>query len=260
MNLREEAIMLRRASELKGYSIRATDGDIGHVDDFYFDDQSWVIRYLVVNTGNWLTGRSVLISPIAIEKAVWLEEKLHISLTRDQVKNSPSVEVHPPLSRQREIEYFNYYGWPYYWEGGGVWGPWPHPRNLVESRARSEEDIIQKSRRIGENTDPHLRSTDEVIGYHIGATDGEIGHLEDLLIDDETWAIQYTVADTRNWWPGKKVLVGLQWIENISWTDSRVYVSLSRETLKNGPEFDPSTPLTPEYEARMTGYYHQLRF
>jgi sporulation protein YlmC with PRC-barrel domain len=252
--------VLRRASELKRYSIRATDGDIGHVDDFYFDDQSWVVRYLVVNAGNWLTGRKVLVSPIAIEKAVWLEEKLHVSLTKDQIRNGPSIDLHPPLSRQWEAEHSNYYGWPYYWEGGGIWGPWPDPWSLGKSRAEAARDVVVQERKIGETADPHLRSTNEVIGYHIAATDGEVGHLEDLVIDDHTWAIQYAVADTRNWWPGKKVLVGLQRIGNISWTDSKVYVDLTRETIKNGPEFDPSIPLTPEYEARMTGYYHQLRF
>jgi sporulation protein YlmC with PRC-barrel domain len=248
--------MLRRTTELKSYAIQATDGEIGSVDQFYFDDLSWVIRYLVVTTGNWLTGRKVLISPIAVEKAAWENKKIHLSLTQEEIKNSPDIDMDPPVSRQREIEYYNYHGWPYYWEGGGIWGPWPYPRNLVDDRTRIETE--RRALKIAEVHDPHLRSTNEVTGYHIGAIDGEIGHLEDLLIDDETWAIQYLVVDTRNWWPGKKVLVGLQWIDKISWRDSKVYVNLTRETLKNGPEFDPSVPLTPEYESRLTGYYHQL--
>jgi hypothetical protein len=254
--------MLRKTSELQRYAIRAADGEIGKVDQFYFDDLSWVIRYLVVNTGSWLTGRKVLISPISIEKADWQQEELHLSLSREQIRNSPDIETDPPVSRQREIEYYNYHGWPYYWEGGGIWGPWPYPRNLADAETRKPGELKAKTipagLPAGESHDPHLRSTNEVMEYHIGAIDGEVGHLEDLLIDDGSWSIEYAVVDTRNWWPGKKVLVGLQWIDKISWTDSKVYVSLARDVLKNGPEFDPSVPLSPEYETKLTRYYHRL--
>lgn len=101
--------MLRNVKEMKGYTIHATDGDIGDVSDFYFDDHDWVVRYLVVDTGNWLTGWRVLIAPFAFREADWRTEKILVSLTRDQVRNSPDVDTAKPISRQHEIEFAQYY-------------------------------------------------------------------------------------------------------------------------------------------------------
>jgi hypothetical protein len=108
-----------------------------------------------------------------------------------------------------------------------------------------------------ESTDSHLRSSEAVTGYNIEAADGEIGHVNGFVVDDEAWAIRYIEVATRNWWPGKKVLVSPAWIERVSWPESKVYVGLSREGIKNGPEYVESMPITREYENRL--YFHYGR-
>jgi uncharacterized protein YrrD len=245
--------MLRNVTQLKGFAIRAKDGEIGTVGQFYFDDETWAIRYLVVNTGGWLSGRLVLVSPIALRQTEWQSKRLDVALTKKQVENSPPIDTHKPVSRQHEAVYLGYYGYPYYWDGPQLWGLATDPAGLMAEREAVTEE--EASRAEKESADSHLRSTDEVTGYHIEATDGEIGHVRDFIVDDETWAIRYLEVDTRNWWPGNKVLVSPQWIDNVSWPDSNVYVDLSRESIKNGPEWDESIPVTREYEQRLYDYY-----
>jgi hypothetical protein len=247
--------MLRNVTHLKGFTIRARDGEIGTLDQFYFDDESWAIRYLVVNTRGWLSGRLVLVSPIALRQAEWESKRLDVGLTKKQIENSPQIDTHKPVSRQHEALYMGYYGYPYYWGGPYLWGGATYPAGLtVRKDAVTQAEALQ-ARAGKESADSHLRSTNEVKGYHIEAADAEIGHVEDFIIDDETWAIRYLEVDTRNWWPGKKVLVSPQWIEQVSWPVSKVFVHLSRETIKNGPEYFESMPITREYENRLYSYY-----
>jgi hypothetical protein len=247
--------MLRNVIRLKGFTIRARDGEIGTLDQFYFDDESWAIRYLVVNAGDWLSGRLVLVSPLALRQAEWQSKRLDVALTKRQIENSPPIDTHQPVSRQHEALYLGYYGYPYYWGGPYLWGLASYPAGLTVDREAVTEGEVLRARAGKESPDSHLRSTDEVTGYHIEASDGEIGHVEDFLVDDETWAIRYLEVDTRNWWPGKKVLVSPQWIDNVSWPDSKVYVDLSRETIKNGPEYIESIPVTREFEKRLYDHY-----
>ena len=241
--------------DLKGYAIGATDGDIGKLDDFYFDDESWTIRYLVAETGNWLLNRKVLISPLALGKADLSRERLNVTLTKKQVKESPSIDTDKPVSRQHEASYLDYYGYPYYWDGPYLWGPMSYPRLSDAAQRRNEEARAERE----ESYDLHLRSANKVTGYHIEATDGDIGHVEDFIIDGETWEIRYMVVDTQNWWPGKKVLVAPKWIDRVSWNDSRVYVDLSRETIKNGPEYHPDA-LNREYEEKLYDHYKRPKY
>jgi hypothetical protein len=247
--------MLRNVIHLKEFAIRARDGEIGTLEQFYFDDETWAIRYLVVNTGDWLAGRLVLVSPIALRQAEWQSKRLDVALTKKQIEDSPPIDTHKPVSRQHEAAYLGYYGYPYYWGGPNLWGLASYPAGLTVQREAVTEAEVLQARAGKESADSHLRSTDEVTGYHIEAADGEIGHVRDFIVDDETWAIRYLEVDTRNWWPGKKVLVSPQWIDNVSWPDSKVYVGLSRETVKNGPEWDESIPVTREYENRLYRYY-----
>jgi hypothetical protein len=242
--------MLTNITFLKGLAIHATDGELGSVDDFYFDDETWGIRYLTVKTGGWLSGRQVLISPISVIQADWPRERLDVALTKRQVEKSPDIDTHKPISRQHESDYLTYYGYNYYWGGPYLWGPGYEPAALAmpakePSRARSA------------SADAHLRSTAAVTGYHVDATDGEIGHVDGFVIDDETWAIRYVEVATRNWLPGKKVLVSPAWIERVSWTDSKVYAGLTREAIKDAPEYLLSRPLTRDYESRL--YFHYGR-
>jgi sporulation protein YlmC with PRC-barrel domain len=241
--------MLYKAKTLQGFKLECLDGDIGKVKEFYFDDQHWTIRYLIVDTGTWLADRQVLISPYALVSTIKDEKHIAIDLTKKQIENSPLLKSDKPVSRQFEESYYGHYEWPIYWGGPFMWGSYP---NIVRDRA------MWKDATLGVNAwDPHLRSTHEVNDYHIQATDGEIGHVDDFIIDDETWAIRYLIVDTRNWWPGKKVLVSPQWIERVSWDESKVFVNLSRETIKQSPEYTEKSLLTREYETGLHSHYNR---
>jgi hypothetical protein len=241
--------MLNKAKTLKGYKMDSLDGEIGKVKEFYFDDRHWTIRYLVADTGNWLTGRQVLISPYALGAVIREEQHIAIDLTKKQIEDSPSLDSDKPVSRQFEEAYLGFYGLPVYWGGPYMWGAYPY---VMRDREKWKE-FTQ-----GEKAwDPHLRSTYDVSGHHIQALDGELGHVQDFIIDDETWAIRYLIVDTHNWWPGKKVLVSPQWIERVSWDESKVFVNLSRETIKQSPEYTEESLLTRDYEIGLHRHYNR---
>jgi len=243
--------MLSTAKSLKGYRLDSLDGEIGKVKEFYFDDRYWAIRYLVASTGYWLPGRQVLISPhalVVIERNIY-NLTIKIDLTKKQIENSPSLNSDQPVSRQFEDSYSGYYGYPAYWSGAFMWGAYPYPmRDREQWKTPPQKE---------KEWDAHLRSTHAVTGYHIQALDGEIGHVEDFIIDDETWAIRYLLVGTKNWWPGKKVLVSPQWIERVSWDERKVFVNLGRETIKESPEFTEESLLTRDYEIGLFGHYNR---
>jgi len=241
--------MLNKAKTLTGYKLDCIDGEIGTVKEFYFDDRHWAIRYLVVDTGNWLMGRQVLISPYALIAVSKEKQQIAIDLTKKQIEDSPSLDSDKPVSRQFEEAYYGHYGWPTYWSGSNLWGAYLYIARDPEKRRASTQD--EKA------WDPHLRSTHDVTGHHIQAADGEIGHVDDFIIDDETWAIRYLIIDTRNWWPGKKVLISPQWIERVSWSESKVFVNLPRETIKQSPEYTDDSLLTRDYETRLHRHYNR---
>jgi uncharacterized protein YrrD len=246
--------MLHKTKTLEKYKLDSLDGEMGRVKDFYFDDEHWTIRYLVADTGDWLRGRAVLISPHALVAAIKKEEHIAVDLTKRQIEESPSMSSDKPVSRQFEMAYHGYYGWGAYWGGPMLWGlsPYPYPTSPeapAESSPRPADDESER--------DPHLRSTHEVTGYHIQATDDEIGHVEDFVIDDVNWAIRYLIVDTRNWWPGKKVLIAPKWIDRVSWSDSKVFVNLTREAVKLAPEYTADTLLNRDYEASLHAHYER---
>jgi uncharacterized protein YrrD len=241
--------MLRKAKDLNGYKLDSRDGEIGKVKEFYFDDQSWTVRYLVADTGGWLSGRQVLISPYALDPANEGRKVIPVDLTRTQIEKSPSLVTDRPVSRQYEWDYYSYYGWPGYWGGPYAWGPSVYP-------TRGRVGWSEASRRA-KGEDLHLRSTADVTGRNIQAQDGEIGHVEDFVIDDETWTIRYLIVDTQNWWPGKKVLISTQWIERISWEESRVYINLTRDAIQKGPEYTDQTLITRDHEMKLHRHYNR---
>ena len=254
--------MLRSLRDLEKCTIGATDGDIGQVKDLYFDDRAWAIRYLIVDTGSWLSGRKVLISPISIHKLDWPAHSLAASITRDQVEKSPDIDTDKPVSRQHEVQYLGYYGYPTYWDGAGMWGGGMVPLAMypgyaglpggAAERQKAIEESANAERARHRDDDPHLRSCTTVMGYHILATDGEVGHVEGYLIDDETWAIRHLVVNTSNWWLGHKVLIAPQWIDGVQWSDQTVTVDLGREAVKSSPAYDLSA--APDRQ-RETGLY-----
>jgi hypothetical protein len=241
--------MLDKVKALNGYKLDSLDGEIGKVKEFYFDDQYWTIRYLVADTGDWLTERQVLISPYALSAVNKEEQNIAINLTKKQIEESPSLDSDQPVSRQYEQSYYGYYNWPSYWGGPYIWGIYP---TIMRNPEKQKEPI-----KGGNEHDSHLRSTHDVDGHHIQASDGEVGHVVDFIIDDETWAIRYLIIDTQNWWPGKKVLISPRWIERVSWDEEKVFVNLSRATIKQSPEYTEGSPLSRDYEAELHRHYNR---
>lgn len=242
--------MLYRMEKLLGMALGAVDGVIGKVTDVYFDDRQWAARYLVVDAGDWLKGRKVLISPVSVEHIDWGSRTLRVTLTRSQVRNSPDIDTDQPVSRQHEAAFLDYYDYPEYFSGGLLWGStsWPlrpgtpATRASADSGARSSPDI-------------HLRSLKEVIGYHLQATDEPIGHVQDFMIDEGSWALHYLVVATGHWGFGKSVLIPPPWISEIDWQDRRVYVDVSRDRIRSAPEYDPAALLSRDYETALYGHY-----
>jgi sporulation protein YlmC with PRC-barrel domain len=255
--------MLRNASAIKGYAIAASDGRIGTVSDFLFDDDSWLVRWLVVDTGKWLSGRKVLLPPSVLGHPNLKEQEFTVRLTMQQVKDSPDIGTERPVSRQIETNIYDHYGWRPYWGGtgflmGGYGGygygaiaPLPSPGSR-----RHAEDIAAAQR---SHDDPHLRSIEAVIGYHIHASDGEIGHVEDFLVEEADWSIHYLVVDTKNWWPGNKVLISPHSIREIDWTDNLVNLSVDRQRVKDSPPYDASVTVDRAYENHFHNYYGDVR-
>jgi hypothetical protein len=239
--------MLIKAKTLNGYKLASLDGEIGKVKEFYFDDRHWTIRYLVAETGSWLATRKVLISPYALNNVIESEKDITVNLTKKQIEKSPSLDSHKPVSQQFEVDYYGYYGWPTYWSGASIWGDNP----FIE-RDRNKWGQFPKG---AKSWDRHLRSTQAVTGYHLQALDGEIGHVEDFIIDDENWTIRYLIVGTKNWLPGKKVLVSPLWIERVSWSESKVFTNLSRQTIKESPEYTEESLLTRDYEIALHHHY-----
>jgi hypothetical protein len=243
--------MLTTAKTLKRYRLDSLDGEIGKVREFYFDDRHWIIRYLVADTGYWLPGRQVLISPYALVSINGdiFHPQIKINLTKAQIQASPPLDNDKPVSRQFEEEYYGYYRWPRYWAGPYNWRYHPY----IERDREKARDLPHS----GKPWDHHLRSTHEVSGYHAQAKDGDIGHIEDFVIDDETWAIRYLIVSTTHWWLGKKVLVSPQWIKNVSWDEQEVAFDLSRETIKQSPEYTEESLLAREYETALHRHYNR---
>jgi hypothetical protein len=246
----EELPMVRSLKELEHYTVSATDGDIGHVADFLLDDERWTIRYLIVETGGFFSGHRVLISPISFRHVDWSTRGFHLALTRDRVKNSPGVDVDKPVSRQHELDWFGYYGYPRYWGYPGLWGMADYPG--LFTTGRSDAPPAEEPGKLG---DVHLRSAQEVRGYHIEGTDGPMGNVHDFIIDEETWAVRYLVIDTSNWWPEKKVLISPYWANGISWPEGEVFLDMPRQKIKKSPAWNPAAPINREYEARLYDYY-----
>lgn len=228
--------MLLSIQQLYGKKLGASDGEIGRVKDFYFDDQSWAVRYVVADTGSWLPGRLVLISPYAFGSFAADSDCLSVNLTREQIANSPTIESDKPVSRQFEEEFYRYYGWPSYWGAVGMWGmggfPVAPPPHLVPV---SEEDQVGGT---ANTDDPHLRSTQSIRGYDIQASDGAIGHISDFMIDDKSWALRHLVVETGHWFSGKEIVISPEKIERISFEESKVFVNVSKQTIENAPEYE----------------------
>lgn len=236
--------MLWNATELKGYAVKASDGLIGVVSDLLFEDSSWTIRWLVVDTHEWLAGRRVLLPPAVFGRPDMGFRQFLVNLTRDQVRASPESNTDEPVSRQMESHLYSYYGWDPYWSGdamisGAIAMPFVPPNYL----AGAEDPEFTSPAAEQQSGDPHLRSIEAVIGYHIEATDGAIGHVEDFLIEEAGWSLHDIVVDTKNWWPGKRVLISPRSVCTIDWAQNRMALDVSRQKVQDSPTLDEAAAL-----------------
>ncbi len=239
--------------EERGFEHASADDDVGTVVDFLLDDERWVVRYLVVQTGGFFQERQVLISPISFRQIQWSSWQFHLSLTKAQIKGSPNIDTAQPVSRQHERAYYGYYGYPYYWGYGlvGLWGMGQYPGALGSGSWDAPIGHAEEA----SSGDVHLRSAGKVRGYRVQGSDDAIGHVDDFIFDDETWAVRYLVVDTSRWWVGKKVLVSPHWASQVSWEERRVYVELTRQEIKDSPEWSETAAIDRAFEARLHEHY-----
>lgn len=241
--------MLRSLKAMLDYKVCATDNDIGSVHDFLFDGKQWAVRYLAVDTGNfWKGPGQVLISPLGFGRVDWETRTFFLGLTRDKVNNSPHIGVDAKVTRAYEREYFRYYAWPFYWGYGNVWGEWECPAILAKSAPSAGKDDA-------EGDGSCLVSMRMISGYRILGSDEEIGHVQDFIVDDESWVCRYLVVDTRNWWHGKSVVLAAHWIEEVDHKAKTVMINLPRDVIRKSPEWHPDLPVNREYEMRLYDYY-----
>ena len=233
--------MLHSIKKLEHCRILARDAEVGSVADTYFDDDRWVVRYLIVKTSNWRHENPVLISPYAVKAVDWVTRAITTDLTRKQIEGSPSIDTDRPVSRQHESEYHRYYGYPEYWPytTNWAWGAMPVVQPTDEGQAWAARQRTATEVQKERPADAHLRSSRHVMGYHIEASDAPIGHIEDFLFDEETWAIRYAVVDTRNWLPGDHVLISPERIRSVNWAERSVVVDMRREAVRHSPTYDP---------------------
>ncbi len=243
--------MLRSSDDLRRMTLHATDGELGQVEEFYFDDEHWTVRYLVVRTGSWLSGRTVLLSPTVVTGADWESHRLRVSLTMDQVRHSPDVSTDRPVSRLQELEYLRYYDQPPYWMLGAEVGGSAIAIDAAMRAAAAEAEAA------GSEPPTHLRSSREVRGYSIDASDGSIGHLHGYLIDDATWRVRYLVVDTSTWWFGKDVVISPEWVSKVSWGERSLHVDHTREAIRSSPAYDPRTPMSKAYADSLDTHFRK---
>ena len=223
--------MLRSIKQLYGDKLGAADGDIGQVRDFYFDDQKWTIRFLVADTGSWLPGRQVLLSPHSLGRLDQAGKVLRVNLTRKQIEDSPSIASHKPVSRQYEEEYYRYYGWPCYWQGDGLWGVSGFP-SLEPQGPPVASGSATASGPQPERAEACLRSAQAVTGYHLRTGDGMLGHVSDFMMDAGSWEIGQLVIKTGHRFSGKDVLIPTKKVDRISYEESTVFLHATGELVE----------------------------
>ena len=256
--------MLLPAKNLKALKLEAKDGPVGSVNDLYFDDEDWTVRHLVLSTGSRLSGRQVLISPHPLGKPDLAQGSIPANLTREKVEQAPGPETDKPVSRQMEARYHDYFDYPYYWRGPYIWGGAAFP--FYPSTALPPDPVLGSgspklsARKKGneDSGDPHLRSANEVARYDVEAVDGAIGHIQDFLVDEESWSIRYLIVDTTNWLPGGHVVVPVDWARDIRWSDRKVTFRHPKEEVRRAPKF-PGTAgeVTPEFTEYLDAFYER---
>jgi hypothetical protein len=243
--------MLQKVKDIEKLKIETLNGKLGYVHDFYFDDREWITRYMVVDTGDWLTGRKVLVSPHAIKKPDFGNKLMPVNLTQIQIEESPNIDVDKPVSRQQESHLSNYYGWPAYWAAD----PIAHAVFTQKAVEDSEKENL-------DSNSSHLRSIREVRNYFVKAIDGEVGSIDSFLIDDNDWKIKFIVMDTRKWFSwlpgGSYHLISPEWIKDIDWSESKILIEYDKKTLENSPLYDSAKEIDDDFENRLYDCYNSF--
>jgi hypothetical protein len=260
--------MLQVVSALKGYSIQAKDGALGRVSDFLFDDSTWKVRWLVVDTGKWLSGRKVLIHPSAVGSADYGSRELSVALTKTQVEDSPEIAQDRPVSQQMQSDLYGYYGWDPLWGGGmyggsmfggglygGAMGGIASPLSARPFFGAGAVRDAERSEVKLDDGDPHLRSIAEITGYHVHATDGSIGHVENFLVDSVSWGVRYLIVDTSNWWVGQHVLISPYAVKEVDWSGRHIRLDIARDKVKSSPSWNPADAIDDDFERRLHSHY-----
>lgn len=246
--------MLRSAKEITGrvtgYQLSATDGRIGHCKDLLFDDSHWAVRYAVVDTGGWLRGRKVVVSPIAFGEPSYVDKTIPVRATMDQIESAPPLDEKAPLSRRYEIEFSKYFSMMPYWAGAGPWGVSTYPAPLLRPDRAAVEALSVEV----EGSDSDLRSVREITGYHVYSGEEQVGEVDDFIIDDHAWIIRYLVVDTGRWLPGKKILIAPDWVLSMAWADRRVLVDVTKQAIEKAPAYDPAQPVNRVLETQLYDY------
>lgn len=259
--------MLRKLHSLKSFVVNGRNGKLGTVDDFYFDQKQFVVRYLVIDTGNWLKHEETLISTHAIDDIDFENREIHVSLSSEQLEESPSIEKNSPISKTKEKALIEYFGWPDYWkkthssDSEFIHAGITERKKLLNFKTIEKEAAKQKS----EIVETNLRSLEEVRGYKIHAKDDKFGHLEDLFVEEEdSWIIRYLLIDTRNILEGKSVLIAPDWIESISWFNKEIFVSKDKKEIEDSPEYEEpkeaKSYIDKSYEELLYDHYDEKKY
>ena len=228
--------MLFNIHSLLGLSLSATDGEAGKIEEIYFDDRSWEIRYLVVKTGHWLSGRKVLISPLAFDRSPWDGRTFPVNLTKNQILNSPEMDTNRPLSVQDTRSLNEYYRWQQFIDNG-----------FYAPMHCDQPDLTEKPSIHCPSADNfHLRSTRETRGFRIHAKDGEIGFVSGFIVENESWEIVYLLVVAKSIFGDQKILISVQDIRKIKWTESKIYLDISVKAVEQCRTFDGSRIINPE--------------
>lgn len=239
--------MLKSVKELEGYPVSAAGGDSGKIVSFLLENERWIVRYLLVELE--VVARQVLISPMSLAPVASTEKCFALALTADEVGHSPLIDLDEPVSRRHELELSRYYGTPPYWGQAGTWGSEDDPSLLADSGAGGGAESEAGVDGL------HLRSIRELRGFQVQGDDENIGHVEDVIVDVQTWQVRYLVVDTRTWWFGNKALVAPSWARSVDWSSRQIHVDFSRAAIKEGPVWRSSVAIDRALETQLHDYY-----